>query len=277
MAKRSLLRVSEGHGSEAERWPTEWEPGFARRPQAGDDAGTAATARQHPVQRHDTGNPDPRPITKNAEGLSTENNETHQRIVSAEWPARKDSAVTDSGSKKPDGSAPHSAKLSPEAVLEIYTRWQADVRTFLLAITRNADLAEELVQATFSRLVESGETARPASMRGWLFKVAHNELRLLKRRENVHARWLAGTAPRMADEAAPWESLVRGEETDRVRRAMQSLPPDQRQVVEARIRHGKTFAMIAGELGLPLGTVLTRMRLAMAKLHRSLAEDTHNE
>jgi RNA polymerase sigma-70 factor (ECF subfamily) len=43
-------------------------------------------------------------------------------------------------------------------------------------------------------------------------------------------------------------------------------------VVEARIQHGQTFAAIAAELGLPLGTVLTRMRLALAKLRRSLAE-----
>ncbi len=180
--------------------------------------------------------------------------------------------VTDSGSHQPDGLAPGSGKLSPETVLEIYTRWQADIRTFLVAITRNADLAEEVLQCTFSRLVESGEAARPASMRGWLFKVAHNELRLVKRRENVHARWLDAAAPRSTDETPPWESIVRGEETDRVRRALELLPPEQRQVVESRIRHGKTFAMIAGELGLPLGTVLTRMRLAMAKLHRALEE-----
>ncbi len=214
----------------------------------------------------------PRRITKNAAVSSGENNGDAQRIVSEQRLARKDFVVTDSGSHQPDGSAPASGKLPPEAVLEIYTRWQEDVRTFLVAITRNADVAEEILQCTFSRLVESGEAARPASMRGWLFKVAHNELRLLKRREKVHAHWLGAAAPRSTDETAPWESIVRGEETDRVRRALELLPSEQRQVVESRIRHGRTFAMIAAEVGLPLGTVLTRMRLAMAKLHRALEE-----
>lgn len=56
-----------------------------------------------------------------------------------------------------------------------------------------------------------------------------------------------------------------------------TLPFEQQQVVEARIQRGQTFAAIAAELGLPLGTVLTRMRLALAKLRRSLGEKARDE
>ena len=181
--------------------------------------------------------------------------------------------MPDSGCDQPDGRAPAGVRLTPEAVLEIHERWQHDVRMFLAAATRNAELAEELLQATFSRLVESGHAARPETMRGWLLKVAHNELRLWRRREAVHARWLDAAVP-AAGTHLPWESLVRGEEAERVRGALASLPAEQRQIVEARIHRGQTFAAIAAELGLPIGTVLTRMRLAMQKLHRALDQES---
>ena len=110
-------------------------------------------------------------------------------------------------------------------------------------------------------------------MRGWLFKVAHNELRLSKRRAATHTRWLGAADPRAAAAPGPWEEAIRDEERAVVRRALADLPPEQRQVVEARIDQGKSFAVIAAEQGLPLGTVLTRMRLALGRLRRALGED----
>ena len=107
---------------------------------------------------------------------------------------RKEPAVTESGGGDPDRPASDRPRLDADHVHAIYQRWHTDVRRFLMAITGDAELAEELLQATFGRLVEAGQAARPESMRGWLFKVAHNELRLWKRRAATHARWLGGAA-----------------------------------------------------------------------------------
>ena len=181
--------------------------------------------------------------------------------------------MTESGGEQPDRPAPGQPRLDADHVLAIYERWHTDVRRFLTATTGNAELAEELLQATFSRLVEAGHAARPETVRGWLFKVAHNELRLWKRRAAVHTRWLGAASPRPAPGPVPWEEAIRGEERAAVRRALAGLPAEQRQVVEARIDQGKSFAVIAAEQGLPLGTVLTRMRLALARLRRALGED----
>jgi len=175
-------------------------------------------------------------------------------------------AVTASGGEHPAGSP----RLEADQILGIYDQWHDDVRRFLMATCGNADVAEELLQATFSRLVEAGQAARPESIRGWLIKVAHNELRLWHRRSATHARWLGSGPAGPAAPAVPWEEAIRGEEAAAVRRALAALPREQRQVVEARIQHGQTFAAIAAELGLPLGTVLTRMRLALVKLRHSL-------
>jgi RNA polymerase sigma-70 factor (ECF subfamily) len=58
----------------------------------------------------------------------------------------------------------------------------------------------------------------------------------------------------------------------RVRAALESLPPDQRQVLELAYFQGRKQADIARELGVPLGTVKTRTLAAMRKLQRALTE-----
>ena len=65
-----------------------------------------------------------------------------------------------------------------------------------------------------------------------------------------------------------WLATRRGE----VRRAVETLPPEQRVVVEMAYFRGHTQARIAEELGIPLGTVKTRTLAAMRKLRRSLQE-----
>lgn len=161
-------------------------------------------------------------------------------------------------------------------VHEAYERWSADIRAFLLGLTRNADEAEELLQATFGRLVEAGPDAATSSLRGWLFRVAHNEMLLARRKAGVRGRGLesagrsAGALGRFDGEPPAWAVLVQAEDVARVRAALRALPPEQRHVVERRIYDGRTFAEIAAEAGLPLGTVLTRMRLARQALERAL-------
>jgi len=79
--------------------------------------------------------------------------------------------------------------------------------------------------------------------------------------------WTADT------DAEPAESLVvRRQTVDAVRQALDELPPPQRRIVQMRIYENKTFAAIAEQLDIPLGTALGRMRLATEKLRRRLAE-----
>ena len=67
--------------------------------------------------------------------------------------------------------------------------------------------------------------------------------------------------------------LLQWESVERVRKALNRLPSEQRQVVLLKISEQKKFAEIAAELSLPLGTVLTRMQLALTKLRRALEHD----
>jgi len=67
-----------------------------------------------------------------------------------------------------------------------------------------------------------------------------------------------------------WATVAQGLERERVQAAMATLPPEQRQVVELAYFAGLTHAEIAERVGVPLGTVKGRMRLAVVKLRDAL-------
>jgi RNA polymerase sigma factor (sigma-70 family) len=166
-------------------------------------------------------------------------------------------------------------RIDPATVTALYECYANELRLFLTGVLRNADLADEALQNTFAKAVESGHTAREESVKGWLFQVAFNEALLLRRRGQVHERSLRQLVQRAsgAEPDRPDNRLVRSETLEQVRRAIAELPADQRQVVEMRIYQDKTFAAIADELSAPLGTVLTRMRLALKRLSRRLGSE----
>jgi RNA polymerase sigma-70 factor (ECF subfamily) len=175
-------------------------------------------------------------------------------------------------------------RIDPAVVTALYERYAGELRLFLTGVLRNADLVDEALQNTFAKAVESGHTAREESVKGWLFQVAFHEAVLLRRRGQIHDRSVrqlarGQAAPSGGNSAvgdglgSPDDRLARSETIEQVRRALADLPADQRQVVEMRIYEDKTFAAIATELSAPLGTVLTRMRLALKRLSRRLGSE----
>lgn len=164
-----------------------------------------------------------------------------------------------------------------------FAGFAAELRAFLLGVLRNHDLAGEALQATLVKAIERGHEARPETRRGWLFRVAMNEALVLKRRAKVQEqsfRHLAQADGRRHESASgsvsrgelPEGFALRSEAIERVRLALDDLPAEQRYVVQMRIYENKTFAVIANELNVPLGTVLTRMRLATEKLRKWLGD-----
>lgn len=165
------------------------------------------------------------------------------------------------------------ARLDPAAIGELYREFAGGLRAFLIGLLRNRDLAEEALQATFEKAVRFGHGVQPASVRSWLFQVAYREAMAVRRRQGVESRAiqkLSILTEAVADD--PGQHIARGETVRRVQKALEDLPADQRHVVCRKIYHDQTFAEIAAEAGLPLGTVLTRMRLALNKLRKALHE-----
>jgi RNA polymerase sigma-70 factor (ECF subfamily) len=148
-----------------------------------------------------------------------------------------------------------------------------DVRRFLLGILRNPDQADDALQATLALALEKGTSAREATFRGWLFQVARNEALRVRRRQAVELRGaetLARSA-RTAPDLPPDSQLLRDESVAQVRQAIDTMPEALKQVVLDRFRDDKTFAQIAHDRKLPLGTVLTRMRRATHLLRDALS------
>jgi len=146
------------------------------------------------------------------------------------------------------------------------------LRNFLGARCRDADLTAEMLQEVAARLV----TATPrlslnGNARGYLFRIAANVWRDHLRRELVRRRAAAlmeSGEPALADAADA--RLLERELRTAVRDAVRALPAAQREVVELRQQPGLTFQEIADRLNRPLGTVLTQMRAALARISAAL-------
>jgi len=159
----------------------------------------------------------------------------------------------------------------PSPPAAVYSGFADELRRFVLGVVRDHGLADDVMQATYLKAVERGHEARAETAKGWLFRVAYHEALGARRRQasrDKNQRRLAGFRPR--DASGPDEGLIRGETVAAVRKALGGLSEDQKRVVLARVYEEKSFAEIAGEFGLPLGTVLTRMRRALEKMRRTM-------
>ena len=164
-------------------------------------------------------------------------------------------------------------RIDPAEVGRWFRQYGGPLRSFLLGVTSDPEAAEEALQATFTRAMEAGHTARADTLKGWLFRVAYNEAMLAGRKRQRRDRGLKRLAEMPRSETATPEELASLDESMRgVRELIAELPAEQQVVVRKRIYEDKTFKVISEEVGAPLGTVLTRMRAALAKLHWWLAD-----
>jgi RNA polymerase sigma-70 factor, ECF subfamily len=186
--------------------------------------------------------------------------------------------------ESPVGSeSPATGRLTTGAVAALFAEHGADLLAYLTGVLRNHDLAAEALQNTFRRVLEVGHTARPESIRGWLFRVGFHEGLAMKRRTGAEHRILARYVEQVQvrqplGEAAPQEQrLLHDEDLARLRSGLEQLSHEQHWVVTRRLYHEETFAVIAANLNVPLGTVLTRMRLATEKLARWMQDSPSEE
>lgn len=163
------------------------------------------------------------------------------------------------------------------AMNELYDRYARPVFSFALRMMGDRELAEELLQEVFLRAWR--QAARYSDSRGslisWLLSITHNmaidELRKIQRRpQRAGSADPTATLNAIRDEAEPVDELATRSATASVVRAeLDRLPPAQREVLELGYFRGLTQREIAEVLNQPLGTIKTRMRLAIRKLQDS--------
>ncbi|MDB5386951.1 MAG: polymerase sigma factor, sigma-70 family [Planctomycetaceae bacterium] len=163
--------------------------------------------------------------------------------------------------------------LDSSRVAELYLEYSSELRAFLTGVLRDTDLAAEVLQSTFLKASELGHTAQAETIKGWLFRVAYHEAMQVRRRQEIDQRvtrrvaWDVSRSVEGAD-----GKILRSEAVERVREQLETLPHELRVIVRMKIYEDKTFAEIAKEIGVPMGTVVSRMRTAIQKLGRELTE-----
>lgn len=159
------------------------------------------------------------------------------------------------------------------ALRELYERYGRMIYAVAYGLLRDGQLAEECVQDVFVELWRHAERYDPRRGRlaGWLCAIARNRAIDLAR---ARSRRVLPPEALANDEAEPdTASLVaRAERAARVVEALAALPAAQLEVVQLLYFEGLSQSEVAARLGLPLGTVKSRLRLALERL-RPLAVD----
>ncbi len=142
-------------------------------------------------------------------------------------------------------------------------------------LLRNPHDAEDVVQEACLRALSFFHTLRSENGRPWLLAIVRNTC----------YTWLRKNRPQEVDTvfdeqvhspgssaASPEAMLIRKAGSERVRQALQALPPEFREVLVLREMEGLSYRQIAEVSDLPIGTVMSRLARARRKLAQQLGE-----
>ncbi|MEZ6135895.1 MAG: sigma-70 family RNA polymerase sigma factor [Pirellulaceae bacterium] len=163
--------------------------------------------------------------------------------------------------------------LTPESaaeVEELHTEQSAVLERIAWAILRDWPLASDAVQEAFILLTQKWSEIPAENRRGWLVRTVQLTSQNLRRKQSRANRLPEELYSADRHHAASQPDSRHNEQAEQLRSAIAQLPSAQRQVVLLRLEQERSFAEIADELGVPLGTVLSRMRLALEKLRKQL-------
>jgi RNA polymerase sigma-70 factor (ECF subfamily) len=175
-------------------------------------------------------------------------------------------------------------KAEEIAYRELLRRYQRPVFSLIYRMVRDRELAEDLSQETFVKVLNALDRYRPEyKFSSWVFKIANNAAIDHLRRKELDTLSLEGgpdattperveaTALQLGDSAeSPLDELEARELGFTIERAIAELRPEYRSCIILRHVEGRPYDEIAVILDLPLGTVKTYIHRARAELRESL-------
>lgn len=159
------------------------------------------------------------------------------------------------------------------ALATLYDRWSQSVYSVVAHLLKDADGAEDVVEESFWQVWQRASSYDPSrgTVRSWLLTIARSRaldrLRGRKRNPEDSAADLNIIRDPRSD---PSQEAEGAERSQLVYGALVELPEEQRRTLELAYFRGLSQSEIADALGVPLGTVKTRMRLGMQKLRDKL-------
>ncbi len=159
----------------------------------------------------------------------------------------------------------------------LYDRWVRSLYSLVLHLLKDPDEAEDVVEETFWQAWKKADSYEPSkgAVSTWLLTIgrrkALDRLRAKRRSgaDTVSGDFSFADLPSTAPD--PAMEVEGAELREQIRNALADLPDEQREVLELGYFSGLSQSEIAEATGQPLGTVKTRMRLAMQKLREPLS------
>lgn len=162
------------------------------------------------------------------------------------------------------------------AFVVLFEFYAPRIKTMLMRMGAAGEIAEDIAQETLLTIWRKAEYFDPsrASAAAWVYTIARN-LRIDRLRREQRARLNAHYELIEAEEPERPDAALNGMEREQcVRAALKQLSHEQIRVVELSFFEGRPHGEIAELLGIPLGTVKSRLRLAMARLREALGDLT---
>jgi RNA polymerase sigma factor (sigma-70 family) len=132
------------------------------------------------------------------------------------------------------------------------------------------DLAQDVMMTVWQRAMQFNDERAPVA--AWIFAIARNRLIDVQRRSGREKVVLDQNTLAVATEGEAEEALYLSELERHLRAAIATLPREQNELLRQGYYEDKSQSALADEHHLPLGTIKSRQRLALAKLRRLLSE-----
>ena len=160
------------------------------------------------------------------------------------------------------------------AFAALFSYFGPRVKAWMLRAGANPAAAEEVVQETMIAVWQKARLFDPARAGAstWIFTIARNQ-RIDALRKERHPSTLMVDPVEEPDAPIQADSVVAmSQQETRIRSALSLLPPEQADVIRKAFFEDKVHAEIEKELGIPLGTVKSRLRLALNRLRATLRD-----
>lgn len=161
-----------------------------------------------------------------------------------------------------------------DAFVRVFEYFAPRIKSFYMKGGLTQELADELAQETMLTVWRRADTYDPAqaSASTWIFTIARNK-RIDMLRKTARPEPDAADPMLTPDIVLPDEITARHEQGRRLADALRELPEEQARLIRKSFFEEKAHADIAAETGIPLGTVKSRIRLALERLRRHLDID----
>lgn len=164
-------------------------------------------------------------------------------------------------------------------------RHKSRVYTYILMLVKNHQLAEDIFQDTFIKVIKSlrrGRYQEQGIFLSWVIRIAHN-LIIDHFRKEKHMRIYSNDATEVDlfnskrfSDATIEDQLIHNQITSEVRKLIEELPPEQKEVIMLRHYGGLSFREIAEQTDVSINTALGRMRYALINLRKLIASKNLN-